>query len=246
MSFENTLTDQSAANTFAEHGTVGYTTGKYGQALDLDGSNDIYLAGNLGLAYNAAQSYSFYFKIKNGDIGMLYDNWYQGNPGTYYQLEWNGTILNDNHYGEFSFTDDGAWHHLVMSSDGSGTGGRSYYLDGTFIGTGDNYSGSYDWAATNLDFGSYFDGSSNNDRLEVDIDDFAVFDRALTEEEISFLNTHELSDCGGSEPTPTSTDLAALGNIQFGLGILIVLALLGYISYLHGHLFDTKKKQWLS
>jgi hypothetical protein len=89
------------------------------------------------------------------------------------------------------------WHHVVIASNGLGTNSNCY-VDGIFIGNSNNANKSGTCSATNLYFGvdifsspKYFKGS---------IDDIAIYNRVLTQQEITALYT------GNTPCTPTSSN----------------------------------------
>ncbi|MBI1375608.1 MAG: LEPR-XLL domain-containing protein, partial [Phycisphaera sp.] len=75
------------------------------------------------------------------------------------------------------FPGDTTWHHIAAVGTGGDSGQTDFYIDGVFVGRSDSGS------MTDIDF----IGSYSNQVFAQTIDEFAVFDRALSTAEISAL-----------------------------------------------------------
>ncbi len=166
-------------------------------ALDFDGVNDYVDCGNgASLNITDAISISLWIYPNSSDVGFLVDKWWDGSNRAYYiSRTSNGDIKfgmsRADGYAEIeqvvgAYTPVDQWSHIVLTSEGPG--GQIYaYVNGTAYGP---------WAktetiATNnapVSFGvfnhavigkyQYFDGI---------IDDVAIYDRALTSQEVQDL-----------------------------------------------------------
>src|SRR3989344_7565793 len=167
-----------------------FATGKVGQALSFDGSND-YVQMSSGAGYSNTQAHTFAAWVKiNGAFGSNYgwilsaDN--QGIlGGTSLVVRNNGQPAFFYKAGE-NFVDSNTaltqsvWAHIATVYNGSGS--VTFYLNGVADGT--RSTGATTWGSTSLAFrmgvwsvGQHFFPGS--------IDDVRVYNRALSAQEIS-------------------------------------------------------------
>jgi len=137
--------------------------------------------------------------FQNAGIGLysgnLFDTWYG-----YSQHCCNITGLDGGALGD--------WHHLVSIANDL-TGFTQVYLDGTAIATSNGYpagngclsNSNWQWQGQFLRFGL----GASNEAFNGELDDIAIYNRALTEEEIQnlYAGTNETVDTGdGAAPLP--------------------------------------------
>ncbi|MGJ8641297.1 MAG: LamG-like jellyroll fold domain-containing protein [Opitutaceae bacterium] len=236
--FENSLTETSGTHTGGLHdgvasGTVGYaahTDAAFGQALDLDGTNGVYIQ-------NSANTEAGYATTFDGDINnaISISFWANGAPGTWspfvskhgegtegYQVRRRGGT------GEAVFTlrstdgtDDptasngaatsAGWKHILVVWDGSGSGTRKIYINGVEDAAFTSNVGPSDLAAGGpgnavdklLAFGMRDAGAAVfQNYFTGQLDDVAIWSRALTDVEAIHLATRPLADV----ITSTDTD----------------------------------------
>ena len=130
-------------------------------------------------AQNGGRLYETTFK--NGGIGLyngnVFDTWYGYSQHCCNIVGMNGGELNQ-------------WHHLVSTADDS-NGLTKVYLDGVLIASSDGYPAgggciiNSNWQGEFIRFGLGASGESFNG----DIDDIAMYNRALNQQEITNLYT---------------------------------------------------------
>lgn len=139
-SFDNSLRDSIGGDNGTAVGGVSYTTGKFGQALVLQGSSYITLANKNDFQFDRQDKFSFDFWIKTtSNTQSLFSN--QPNSGLF-----NGYIiyLNGNGKVEIFFTSSGPgidviepiiindnnWHNVAITYNGNGlASGINVYID---------------------------------------------------------------------------------------------------------------------
>ncbi len=222
--FDGTLEDLAGGNDGVKHGgDAVYVQGKQGQAIQLDGVNDYVRCGavltsamrssisislwasrmendinNVGILVSQATSakwppYTLYFSPTDTPGNPVNSfAWYLNADGTDSGLYWNNS---DN-----KFSDKERWYHVVVTYDGAGSEVR-LYVDGQQEvinpggGTipamlnndpGDLLIGSFDSAITAYRDNWPFGGK---------IDEVRIYDRVLTQEEITrlFESTNDLN-----------------------------------------------------
>jgi len=159
-------------------------TGHIDKAYDFDGSNDrvtISKSTSIGtgdysvscwLKTTSTSRYRCFFCIGEYDPGFYL---YRGDQICVYDES--RKVSNDN-----LDTDDGAWHHVAIVREGTGSGELKFYLDGDSVGTSTHsdsipnasylYIGATEWDD------EVFDGM---------IDDVRFYTRALTADEVGEL-----------------------------------------------------------
>ena len=106
-------------------------------------------------------------------------------------------------------TSRNAWHHVlhVFDSDATNTT-LSVYIDGTFEGSGSAPTSTVDFDAINLGYYRSDSGDRDWDGL---IDEVAIWDRALTTQEV--LDVRAAGLAGSAIPEPGSLALLGLGGL---------------------------------
>jgi len=268
-----TTADLSANNnpgTFVD--APEWVDGKFGGALDFDGSDDAVNCGNPPVLDFGTGDFtiSLWVNVGNSDNDeAIFGKGDRG--GTCYFLKIrdsadNGDIklrLDDGSTQKDPDTDDHpdlytapGWHHLVAMRRNSIK--IHVFVDGAddqgVAGHGDsNLSAGYDLSATSLHnayigaiedtpLGRFFDGS---------IDDVAVWNRALTDDEVAYLwNDGEGNPAGSGNPVRIATDpdpahesrTAATGQVE-GDYYMLLLFEAGYGATTHTAYFSTVEQE---
>ncbi|MFH0832828.1 MAG: DUF2341 domain-containing protein, partial [Candidatus Aenigmatarchaeota archaeon] len=160
-----------------------FTTGKYGNALSFDGSDDYVsntglspnINGNLTLAFWFKGNFSHAYQARMMDLAQ------SSSTGLQPSMTTSGTVGIDNDGGPLTtiFTStsksDGNWHHFVVTRSETN---YSVYVDnsyvGSVIGTVPTYTRIF--IGTRSGLSSYFNGS---------IDEVRIYNRALSASEIA-------------------------------------------------------------
>lgn len=233
--FENNLTETSGVHGAGLHdgvesGTVAYAASTdvlFGQALDLDGTNGVYIqnsanteggyAGTFDADINTANSISISFWA-NGALGRWNPFVCKHGEGT---EGWQ--VRRNNNTSSATFTmrsmtgvadpagvnaaaTSSGWRHFLAVWDGA-TGTRKLYIDGvedtTLTTTGDTSSGGPGNALDKfLTIGMYDAGAATfSKNFNGQIDDVAIWSRALTDLEALHLSTNPLSYVDGKADT---------------------------------------------
>ncbi len=208
----------TSAQDVSENGNTGTLTnmdastdwvpGKYGKALDFDGSDDWVDVGNIGDPNEG--TISLWVNIDNINSGSQYlldgrstGNWWFLQDYTSGSCtDSNGNIC-FNSLVEIPSTEltSGNWHHVVVTL---GTSESKIYLDGKLINTGSAFDPSFASVrfATRYTNASYFSGK---------IDEVKIYDQALTPAQVAWdynkgkpifhmkMDQDEFFDCNGGE-----------------------------------------------
>jgi parallel beta-helix repeat protein len=161
-----------------------WTTGQVGGALALDGVDDyVQVAGNnnLQLKGNDAFDFTISFWANMDNTGYQRVIGYDTNNGIGIGYWWfSGIIINYYAQGVDYFSDvlpinTGEWHHYTIVRSGTTV---NYYVDSSHVGTSTDTNGFGDSSTFYIGrrgIGEFWDGK---------IDELAIYDRALTPEEI--------------------------------------------------------------
>ncbi|MCA1683627.1 MAG: fibronectin type III domain-containing protein, partial [Actinobacteria bacterium] len=160
--------------------------------------------------YNSARSVEAWVKPADGN------NRYVASWGTYYGNDQEFSVLvgpnqvgvvtanDDRYFPTPRAVNDGAWHHVVVTYDGTTLGA---YLDGVSLGTR-TFSAPLDTIdGSRLHVGARFDGQSP---FYGDLDEVAVFPSALTATQVGA----HFSASGYSRPAAATSLLSTAGNNQ--------------------------------
>jgi len=196
--------------------------GKFGGGLLLDGNGDMLVVNAqqiapVGLSVgDGSYAISAQFKPDVSNNGGIV-GW--GNYGTTNQvnaLRMNGAggmvhywWANDIVPGGLNLL-DGNFHHVVAMYD-TETGIRTLLLDGVIIGQ--DSPGDHAAAGINFTIGKTF----SNEFFDGILDDVAIFNRALTTEEIAAIGRGDFSAFLAAVPEPTSAMLGLIGAAVLGL-----------------------------
>lgn len=219
------LLKNTGSGTIVWGGSVGITAevdGKFGGALSLTTTSDVYSnqAGTaLGTDLNLFTVGMHVRQIPGGANQML--NWqdfasFGDDNNSTFKFEFTGDTKKAALYSDGSpgggtvnigpsatgsVVNVGGWHHLAMVSDGAF---MSFYIDGALQGSA-AYTGTGALDAIQL-AGAYGAGRKQN----VQIDDLAIWNEALTADQIAGISSSAI-------PEPTSVALLGLS----GLGLLL-------------------------
>jgi len=179
----------------------GLSLGVSSYSLALDGTDDRVELGNLSFLNSAsAFSLSFWVKVSSSSTGTLF--FYQSgsdvfeNAIGFYQSTYVDFLVGKGPTNQYSGTRylsnirDDTWHHVAGVYDGSSF---TIYLDGsaptqTSIGSSVPAS-TRATAGNNAHIGS---GTDDSDEMDGYMDDFAIFDAALTSSEVSNIKENAL------------------------------------------------------
>jgi hypothetical protein len=196
--FDNT--DDSSGNEYAltNEGGVAFSSGKIGDAAVFDGTTFLYVEDNSSFAFSGDFSISAYFKLTQAmsedsfqhivqgvATGDAPGNWFFGVGKSVSWVDNRDVLVFGTHWGtyapiaaDFLPTVD-TWYHVGVKRN-SGT--VSLYVNGQVIGTA---SDSDARSASGLSFGKS-DGSGSGS-LYGYVDAFGIWDRALSDSEITAL-----------------------------------------------------------
>ncbi len=199
LPFDGSCVDATTGKATAEN-NVTYVQGKYGQAAQFTQNNSYVKLTDL-TSYPADYSFSINLWIKDnqtgGDPGIFSNkNWGSGsNPGFIFSTRTDNICFNVNDAAQSERKDfetsssiaDGTWHMFSATVD-RGNGTVDMYIDSVNVGQGDisSYAGqaltALDTMIGNDGTGNYQDAAPNED-----IDDFMLFNKALSEAEVQAL-----------------------------------------------------------
>lgn len=205
-------TDSKGSNTLTNNNTVGSDTGKFGGAADFGTANtNKYLsrADTLGVANsNTAVSFAGWVKLNTeitaGNAWQLSAMTFVTNNVYYifiydfggasrklqFQRVRGGVIAQGYDHTVTMGTTD--WHHIALTWD---TSTLRAYFDGTEVGnTAASGNGSGSGSANAFSIGAYVNGGSAS---SIDVDDFAVFNKALSAAEVTTLYNAPTSEASG-------------------------------------------------
>lgn len=165
------------------------TAGIVGQAVDLSATNDSLRSketnpvkrpnsGGITISYWINTSSS----LNSGQ--MVYDA-----GGVYLMRYYDGDLMpvfDGNSTGAQTFDvniNDSQWHHIVAQNDGAGV--TTLYVDGNLVGTQSEVLMDTESLNRTMAIGSLY--NKTNENLEAIIDEFAVWERQLTGEEITSI-----------------------------------------------------------
>lgn len=194
---DGTLGNSNVSDTNDPSFVPGMTAaGPVGSALKFDGQDDYTNLGNKSVYNLAATSHTFSVWVKinsvvGKDSARIFDRFLSGAPGAGYYLGVKTTgnlVFQENSSGgdPISFTsaqtyNDDRWHQISLVTDTNLKKGK-LYVDGVFIGE-DIYVGNL----LNYDDFLYIGGKANTYSFPGAIDEFRIYNRALTDDEVELL-----------------------------------------------------------
>lgn len=217
---EDSATLEGPQNATQNQGTVAWTTGLIGGALDLDGASSLQAMDAVGMGSTAltfsvwvnmddtpgydgiysARDQNWGINVEGGSTENLhYDLRFDNDPG-------GGSVGRDTANGSAVV---GQWQHVAMtwsteSDVNSPDFARYYYLNGVRIGDAPNSSiaSVYTGHLSTWNIGD--DPCCGGRELDAQLDELAVWNVALTEAEINTIYTNGLSGVGLLAPVDTS------------------------------------------
>jgi hypothetical protein len=204
---ENTGTTVNDASGNGNTGTLTnspiWSTGKYGSALNFNGSSNYVNAGTgVNPSNKTAWTISSWVYSNAGEPSRSIAGWWDGTNGIFLQSKVSGdgfaVVTGDGFsYGEVSFTSSNTWVYATLVYDGTQTGNSNrlkLYLNGTLQSLTFN-SGTIPASIPTLSSASQFIGNVGglNRFWNGKIDEVKVYDYARTQKQI-------LEDMGGSDP----------------------------------------------
>ena len=175
------------------------TTGKINEALTFDGSDDyINCTDWAGFQFGASQDFSVACWFKTSTTGTLKRlvSWQNSASNPYWAVRIETSnylrcLFRDSGGTLGSATDsinvcDGGWHHAVATMDRDGA--MKIYLDGNYRVQDSNISDVGDLDSDQpLVIGCRYEGSTVTQVMNGDIDDVRIYNRALTQDDITLL-----------------------------------------------------------
>lgn len=190
---ESNANDVMAANHGALQNGTNFAAGKFGQAFQLNGTNQFV---SLAAAANGIPMgnghYTLSAWIKPNTTGsrsvMSWGNFGGGNQVNAFRLNGANQLMNYWWANDLLLTSgdlSGAWHHVVASFDGTT---RKMFVDGLLIGNDAPGAGHNVTTANNFRIGS----SNGGEFFDGLLDEVQVYNRALTGMEIQMLKSPDL------------------------------------------------------
>jgi hypothetical protein len=188
----------------AQFNSEGHTN----SSMVLDGNGDyVDVVGDYNTPLAGTATLSAWIKLPDGFTGVAGNKdigWDSPSiigseqNGGINDIQW-GWISDDGHinmgvgnsYGAESTTkvNDGAWHHVVLTRDHV-TGETKVYVDGVLEDTAVTVTGIKNSTPIS-GFGATFGSNGANEYLQGELDDIRIYDRVLTDYEISQISTYE-------------------------------------------------------
>ncbi len=203
LSFDGDLQAGAAGSDGTEIGSVSYSTGRFGQAVQtaIYGDGSVQLSDDLAAQFGTDGDFSMSIWVKydsfTGDPAFFSNkNWDSGqNTGINLAVQGSNT-LDFNTKGAsgsrrdiepFSGLEAGVWQNVSFTFDRDGA--TNLYIDGTLAGqisstTQGSLDGAFNFQLLNDGTGSYGTGSAVN----LQIDEFAAWNRLLTNDEVTVLS----------------------------------------------------------
>ena len=222
LNFDGNTNSTHAGSGGSVVGNVNFVEGKFGQAVAVDqfGDGHVELNDDFGAMFGNNTDFTISMWVKfdsfTSDPAILSNkDWASGNnTGINVALNSNNTLdLNTkansgarSDIEPLSLLKPGDWQNLVITVDRNGS--TLLYMDGFLVGNTDTSIGSFasglNWVLLNDATGNYGFGSSTSGLM---IDEFSVWSRILTFDEITTLSMRSLS----TVPEPSSVSLLAIG-----------------------------------
>ncbi|MFD0895687.1 hypothetical protein KBB96_01800 [Luteolibacter ambystomatis] len=178
-------TDLSAnANNGTQAGNPTWTTGKFGNALTLDGNDYLMINGVAGEITSNNITLSAWVKTTDSEADWFSCNTSSGGNVFMFSIHGGKASVYDGSYEASSTTtvNNNAWHLLTYVRNGS-TG--SIYVDGNLEAT---HTANFTLSSTDLwSIGQEWDNTTASDFLIGSVDDVRLYNKALTATEVDYL-----------------------------------------------------------
>ena len=234
MAFDGNVNESLAGNGGTIRGSVGFTAGKFGQAITVAeyGKGSVLLDDDLGAQFGTNTDFGISMWVKydsvTGDPSFFSNKDWESGQNTGINLAVNdnsgdgNNVLYMNTKGSSGTRGDvfapeafnsGEWQNVILNVDRDGR--AAVYVDGILIGARDSTTlgsldGAFNWALLNDGTGNYGLDNSGRDLSGLAIDEFAAWNRLLTNDEISILSRSNLVS---SVPEPGAIALLAFSGM---------------------------------
>jgi len=254
--------DAHSSNDLTDNNTVLYGTGIISNAGDFETGNTESLSitdgSQTGLDLSGDFSFSLWFKpessieapliakgYSSGNYGYRLFTSNDGGAGLHLMLSSNGSSAT---FRSWSWSDTpGTWYHIVVTYTAS-THTAEAFIDGSSLGTVDMVVTSIHNSNQSFYIASDDSAPATQDGL---IDETGIWTKVLSGAEITELYNagaglaYPFSETSTSTASTTSgtTFIENLGDVTFGLAIIITLMSLGLIGFVY-NTFNKRKKPW--
>ncbi len=210
-------------------GALVWTDGKFGQALDFDGASSLHTPGYYGVGGNTPRTISMWIKtdweVPNGNTALVGYGVSANEQKWHFKIETSTKGLRTENQGGNNFgevvVNDGQWHHVVsvFPEGGEVIGDVIHYIDGVpdeakngGLTRPVNTETNPDNGARTFSIGSAFQADAERFTQGV-MDDVAIWDRALSADEIAQLGAMSITDILNGAPPVGPTAAPALTNV---------------------------------
>lgn len=223
---EGILDEAGVSGNLLLDGVTNVTLGKFGNAYDFDGTNDLTTITNRSSMYPGTGNYTISFWYSNQSLPTVFDVMYDaGNvSGLIIGMNVNGSLYinltdlasNEEQIGSATWLfDDSDWHLITFVWDSFADWGR-IYTDGTVITTDYYINGTMGniVSDTDITLGSNGTGAFADCRL----DELRIYNRTLTPTEVLALNNsgNQYKTSGTwLSPTIDLSDILILQSVAF-------------------------------
>ncbi len=193
---ESNANDSFGSNNGTAVGGLTYTTGKIGNAFNLNGTNSYVSLPNSANQFNFTGDFSVSCWFKTNTVSgnqMIFSNlaYNGGNRRGYYIVLAGNTIgcwlTNHPQYQEFytsGVISTGTWYHLSVTRE---SGVVKIYLNGTLLATDTNAITLGNYVTVLTSIGAYTNGVSTTSHFNGQIDALNIWQKSLTQSEITEL-----------------------------------------------------------
>ena len=195
------ISDSAGPNTLTNNNSVTFVAGKIGNAANFvrASSQYLYCADSTSLSITGDLSISFWMYLSSSpSTGQVYGIFAKTASYTAYYQNSGGTLrlttqINGGAYNDFNYTfSTSTWYHVALTK-GSTT--MTFYVNGVLVSSGST-------SATQADNTNnfYIGQEGSNNYFDGKIDEFAIYNRAISADEVSQLfnsgrgNAYPLTD----------------------------------------------------
>ncbi len=199
-------------------GQPGWTDGQFGKATDLDGASSFHVPDFYGVGGNSPRTISMWIRtdweVPDGSTGLVGFGVSANEQKWHFKIETSTKGLRTENQGGNNFgeivVNDGQWHHVVsvFPEGGEVIGDVIHYVDGVPDAAKNggltrpvNTETNPDNGARTFSIGSAFQGETERFSQAI-IDEVALWDRALSPDEIAQLGQSSLLEILDLPPVP--------------------------------------------